>query len=303
MKPQPEERDWQGTISSLREAFGAPFRVTVLSNVTESCLKAVLQPISEGKSRLIIPIGEGAGEAVVAVGTLDTRHDQVQTGLLKLAGRLIRESHEAEELRLDLDECARQLSYDFEELHWLRGQLQHLKDCSAKSSAEDIREKVLLPLSTMIRAQGIVLVSADRAGTPPGQKVPRVGKEVLRAAPEKLAVDGAVCCQLVDHWRETARRQPLVENEVDRRREFSMVAGVHCCILAPVTRQETCLGWLLAVNRTKGPTDAEGADEFGSVEAGLMESAAAILTLHPGCPELFESGENASAEKEAVLAE
>lgn len=307
---KPQQSKWQKAISALNEAFDAHFRVTVLSNVTESRLEAVVQPVSDGKNRLIIPIGEEEGQAVVAIGTLEATPRQIQAGLLKLAVRLVHEAYQCEEQRLDLTACTHQLGQDFEELNWLRGQLLSFKDGLDTESVEEMARTLLRPMLTIIQAEGIVLVSADQANTPEGQEVPLVGREVLRVGSEKMAVKEESCRQLVIPLREVARARPLVQNDVNLRREFSTVTGIHSCILAPVTRRETFFGWMLAVNRVAGTAGADtttkdaawhvSEDEFGSVEAGLMESAAAILAIHHRGPELWR-GE--AAAPETVLAD
>ena len=76
-----------------------------------------------------------------------------------------------------------------------------------------------------------------------------------------------------------------------------MVPEIHSCILVPVVRREAFLGWLLAFNRAAAASESDAATnealghssqhEFGTVEASLLESAAAILAIHPQSEKLF----------------
>ena len=176
-------------------------------------------------------------------------------------------------------------------------------------SAENLVHTILLPLSKLVGAQEIVLVSADPQGASPGQDVPPVGKAIARVGPGEQVVDDQSCCKLVDRLRDVAGTRPLVQTGMKRRREFSMVPGVDCCILVPAMRQESMLGWLLAVNRlpaTSVPTadwQPDPApvcprqtgnvvsnlpdDEFGTFETNLLDFAAVVLAAHARCAELF----------------
>lgn len=291
------EHDWQRTISHLTDAFDAQFSVTVLSEASGCSLRPIIQNVGIGKYRLVVPVGEEGGRPAVAVGTLDAEPRSLLEKLLELSVRYIRESRHFEEQRLDLEAYAHQVHQDFEELHWLRSQLGHLKDCDADLSAEDLGKTILGSLCTIVGVEGMALVAADRRNASPGQKVPPAGKTVFRHGPGHDVVDDESCCQLVDRLREVAAAGPLVQNEMKRRREFSMVPEIHSCILVPVVRGETFLGWLLAFNRAPAAGESDTAadealrhssqHEFGTIEASLLESAAAILAIHPQSEKLF----------------
>ena len=100
--------------------------------------------------------------------------------------------------------------------------------------------------------------------------------------------------------REVAGAQPLVQNDMKGRREFSMVPAVHSCILAPARRQDFFFGWLLAVNRIPAFDEPETAtqqaiphvswDELGTAEASLMDAAAVVLATQARCAELLAQG-------------
>ena len=320
-----ENNDWRMITSVLTDVLDAQFGVTVLPNHLAGQVRPVIENLSAEKYRLVIPIGEEAGKPMVAVGTLEAKPSEILEKLLGLAVRHVRQSRQLDEQRLDLDAYVHQVSRDFEELSWLRGLIQHLKqpDEVADSgghgaagsggrcadSAENLVHTILLPLSKLVGAQEIVLVSADPQGASPGQDVPPVGKAIARVGPGEQVVDDQSCCKLVDRLRDVAGTRPLVQTGMKRRREFSMVPGVDCCILVPAMRQESMLGWLLAVNRlpaTSVPTadwQPDPApvcprqtgnvvsnlpdDEFGTFETNLLDFAAVVLAAHARCAELF----------------
>jgi len=298
-----DHNDWRIVTSVLTDVLDAQFGVTVLPSVSAGQVRPVIENVSGEQYRLVIPIGEEAGKPVVAVGTLHAKPGEILEKLLGVAVQYIRQGRRLEEQRLDLDAYAGQISRDFEELTWLRGLLQHLKDCDGAGSAEKLAETVLLPLCPLIGAEQIVLVSADPQATSPGQAVPPVGEAVVRVAPGGQVVDDQSCCKLVDRLREVAGGQSLVQTGMKRRREFSMVPDVDCCILVPVIRQESLLGWLLAASRTPRSADSSAAagtagsslaeNDFGSFEANLLDFAAVILAAHPRCAELFGQGATA----------
>jgi hypothetical protein len=299
-----DNNDWRIVTSVLTDVLDAQFGVTVLPSFSAGQVRPVIENVSAEQYRLVIPIGEEAGKPVVAVGTLSAKPGEILEKLLGVAVQYVRQGRRLAEQRLDLDAYAGQISRDFEELTWLRGLLQHLKDNDAAGSAEKLAEAILLPLCPLIGVEQIVLISADPQGTSPGQEVPPVGEAVVRVGPAAQIVNDRSCCKLVDRLREVAGAQSLVQTGMKRRREFSLLPDVDCCILVPVIRQESLLGWLLAVNRTPRAADANtttggtGAnppeDEFGTLEANLLDFAAVILAAHPRCAELF--GRRAAAE-------
>lgn len=297
MNPTPTEADWQRTARRLSEAFGAQFSVTVLTDFSGRAAGPIIQDLTVSKRRLVIPIGENGGDSAVAIATLDGHPKEVLERFLEVAVRYVRRSLRLDDQRLDLDACTQQISRDFEELNWLHRQLQYLRDCDTSDTAAVFAEGVLASLCKALSAEATVLVAADGPSGAEGQQIPLAGKPVMKVGPGRDVVDDGNFRQLVDRLREVAGRKPLVQNDMRRKREFSMAPWVHSCILVPVTRRRVFLGWLLAVNGVP-PTDESAAtsdgvdasvqeDAFGTSEARLMESAAAILALHPQRDELF----------------
>ncbi len=297
MNPTPGDSDWQGTAKRLTEAFGAPFNVTVIPDLPGRTLRPIIQPMTVAKHRLVIPLGEKAGSPAAAVGTLDAQPTEVAEKLLEVAVRYIRKTLESDEQLLDLEACTRQISQIFDERNWLQGLLRRLRDWDAAVPVSGFAEGVLESLGRTVRAEAVVLVAAEKEQTRDGQGTPLVGKTVVRTGTGSEALQDEECRQLVSRLREVAGTNPLVQNDVKRRREFSMASGVHSCVLVPVRKRETFFGWILAVNHISekqvpelGRSIVDGAvteDEFGTAEAQLVECAAVVLALHPHCEQLF----------------
>lgn len=297
MNRSPEASDWQETAKCLAEAFGAPFNVTVIPDLTGRTLRPVIQHTTVAKHRLVIPIGRKGGDPAVAVGTLDAQPTEVAEKLLEVAVRYIQKTLEFDEQLLDLEACTRQISEDFDELNWLHGQLRRLRDWDVTTPVADFAEGLLVSVSRTVGAEAVMLVAAAKEETAGRRQLPTVGRRVVRIRGAKQVVNDEDCRQLVARLREVAGADPLVQNEMKRRREFSMAPGVHSCLLVPVRKREAFFGWILAVNRVSdrdrpesiagGADDGITEDEFGTAEAQLAECAAVVLALHPHCEQLF----------------
>ena len=293
----PQNSDWNRAAERLSKAFGAAFNVTVIPDLSGRTLRPIIQHMSVAKHRLVIPIGEKAGSPAVAVGTLDAQPTEVAEKLLQVAVRLIQKTLESDEQVLDLKACARQITQDFDERNWLHAQLRCLRDWDTAVPVSDFAEGVLASLGRTIRAEAVILAAAEKEETLAGDGMPLVRKTVIRTVTRSEAVDDEACRQLVSRLREVAGTDPLVQNEMKRRREFSMAPGVHSCILVPVRKREAFFGWILAVNHISEKEDLESTtiaddgalteDEFGTAEAQLAECAAVVLALHPACEQLF----------------
>lgn len=294
--------------SVLTDVLDAQFGVTVLPNFPAGRVRPVIESVSPERFRLVIPVGQEEGKPVVAVGTLDAKPGEILEKLLGLAVRYILQGRRLDEQHLDLDAYARQISRDFEELTWLRSLPNYLKDRDQEGSTENLLEAILLPLCSLIGAEQIILLAAEPQATEPGQEVPKVGQVVVRVGPGKQVVDDPSCCKLVDRLREVAGTQSLVQTGMKRRREFSVVPQIDSCILVPVVRRQSLLGWLLAVNRVSGSVDSDptasndasqlAEEDYGTFEANLLDFAAVILAAHARCTELL--GQGAAAQEQAV---
>lgn len=204
-------------------------------------------------------------------------------------------AQELADLRLGTEAYAEQVSRDFEELTWLRCLSEQLEACDAASPLGQVADRILSELRAMIGAETVLLIGSD-PGTTAVELDPLGGSRIVYAAGRTLVDDGAVR-HLIETLTAEIGDYPLIRNWIPPGRLPTDCAGIHSCILVPVTRQEVQYGWLLAINRSRlaaGPCLGEagsfsgdvrraplqGEDEFGTEEAGLLQAASRALASH-----------------------
>ncbi|MBI3866025.1 MAG: HD-GYP domain-containing protein [Planctomycetia bacterium] len=206
---------------------------------------------------------------------------------------------ELSDLRSGTEAYAEQVSRDFEELTWLRHLLEQLDSCDASSPLDRIAQQVLPELRIMIRAEAVVLVGTDPSSAwiePGSQSECRV----LFADGRRLAGDDRFL-DLIAALTAQAGEFPLVRNHISSAWLPAGCAGIHSCIVVPVSRQGEHYGWMLALNRvhravqsahgSEGAQESYGDNEFGTEEAGLFQAAARTLASHARNTQLFREKE------------
>ena len=86
--------------------------------------------------------------------------------------------------------------------------------------------------------------------------------------------------QMIGLLQPTAAGRPLVVNNAPANRPDSLLPQVRQVILVALSEGDNLFGWLAALNHA-----ADG--EFGTIEANLLSSVAAILGIHSGNNELY----------------
>ncbi|REK17217.1 MAG: HD domain-containing protein [Planctomycetota bacterium] len=76
-------------------------------------------------------------------------------------------------------------------------------------------------------------------------------------------------------------KRPIIVNRPTTSQEDWRWPQVHELVVVPLSEGSRSFGWLVAVNHSSG-------GEFGTVEASLLSSVAAILGIHSGNAELYE---------------
>lgn len=110
---------------------------------------------------------------------------------------------------------------------------------------------------------------------------------VRRDAPVRFVSDGILPCEeaelqhLLDGESTQLGRRPLVRNHVDRPTEDAERPDLRNFVAAAILEGESTVGWIIACNSI-------GDDEFGSVEANLLNSIALILSTHLHNLQLFQ---------------
>ncbi|MBC8356466.1 MAG: HD-GYP domain-containing protein [Planctomycetes bacterium] len=248
-----------------------------------------------GATILAIPIPRASRKALVAVGTFEGGDSE---WLLKLANffqRDVRSQSELTSLRHENQAFLRQVTNDFEELTFLRSMAELLEISELSFDFTAMAETVLPTLKPLLEADGLVLVAAQTESTGQGPGV-SVGLPEVWAG--NRCVDPRTCQRLVERYRLPCEIQPVVKNNFSGTAEAEEFLGVESFIVVPIVNGTDFIGWLLALNRNNErnmnteelPWEVSYL-EFGTHEATLMSSSAAILATHARNVELFRERE------------
>ena len=192
------------------------------------------------------------------------------------------------ELSNQLESYASELSDSFEEVVWNRGLSQQLEQCEVTRRLPVVAESVIPALKELIQAEAVLLIETDQADR----------KTVLLQqwhGPHLVTEDE--CRSLIDTLRPVESGEPIVLN-AKRTKALSHLPQVKSLIQVDLAKDLHHYGWLFAFNRTlNDSTRSEnyrkllGSDEFGTVEASLVQTAATMLSTHTRNVQLFEEKE------------
>ncbi len=299
----PSWRRWEPEKTAAGEHLlsGDPSGVIdALEEAVESADVPIVRTRSDGRHLIAIPIQDENVPPMVAVAILSMTPQEL---LQRLAGSFQKAFHQCRELetnRRELDSCTEQLSMDLERLSYLHGLAEHLELCDISRSVDDIARVVLPPLRELIHAETLVFVSAFNGSERSSGETAEVGAAAVWVGPQ--LIDNAACCKLVDDFKDAVARQPVIKNRLSEETAPAGCPGVKCFLLTRVAKDESCAGWLLALNRvTAAGTDGQRYEypswglsdyEFGTVEAGLMGAAGSMLSTHGHNVELFHEKES-----------
>jgi hypothetical protein len=242
-----------------------------------------------------------AGTTLFVCGTAQISSAELISAVIRVSNEKSVAEREVSELRLGLYPHLEQISYDFEELSYLRrlGEQIDLRDVA--DPLRDLAERILGELCSLVKAEGLGFVAAVADAARPNQRNLEVGNSIAWTG--DLLLDEARRAQLIQILRDTSRHdQPAIQNQMQSLEIFSAFPEIRSSIQVPVVHRGTCFGWLIALNRIPWsvrctyPSDAAPAgfcdDEFGTGEASLMNSAASTLAAHYRNSELFREKES-----------
>ncbi|MEN1679265.1 MAG: HD-GYP domain-containing protein [Planctomycetota bacterium] len=204
------------------------------------------------------------------------------SGLMALATQWQRAScAEAQNAQLkdQLTDVSAHLLHTFEELNLLHRLSERL---SLSSSQKELCEVSLTWLAEVIPAQSlVVMLNAPNAGRvavgEPTNEVMLLGEPLL---------SDTEYGEFVDRLGPEAPFRPLVLNRDKTSSPTWCYPSVHDLISVPIRSNNKVFGWLLALNFKAGDNATD--TEFGSIEASLLSSVAAILGIHSGNIELYQ---------------
>jgi putative nucleotidyltransferase with HDIG domain len=182
------------------------------------------------------------------------------------------------EMQREIDELSAHLSATYEELSLLYGLTQKLR---ISASIEELGTKALEWLAEAIPAEGFLLQLVP----PQSQADEAASRSVHESAFLKFGqcpVDRFHFSQLLGRLDLNDHPRPVVINPASRGEEYAdwPFAGVRQAVVVPLTEGENLFGWLATFNHDEN-------HEFGSSEASLLSSVAAILGIHAGNIELY----------------
>jgi HD-GYP domain-containing protein (c-di-GMP phosphodiesterase class II) len=170
------------------------------------------------------------------------------------------------------NDCATQMGRHLEEFVLLHKLAEQLQQTDLTQSPWNFAELVLPIVAEVIRAEAIALLPNKAAHSPCGI----CASQPIVITGDRALVDEHECRALVEICHPDERRLPTVRNwsgyapECPPRIRNLVVAGLYT--------GDVPLGWLVAMNRRFEPQQRRGSScEFGSVEAQLLNSIAAML--------------------------
>lgn len=245
---------------------------------------------------LAIPIPRSSRKALIAVREFESGDGETLQKLACFFQRDLQNRAELMALRHENEAFLRQVTNDFEELTFLRSMAELLEISELSFDFTAMAETVLPTLKPLLEADALVLVNAAPAAGGHDKSSVHVGSPTVWAGIK--CIDGALCRDLVKRYRVSAETQPVVKNNFNDTEEAKDFPGVNSFIMVPIVNGADFIGWLLALNRNNERNLNTGELpwevsylEFGTHEATLMSSSAAILATHARNVELFRERE------------
>lgn len=180
------------------------------------------------------------------------------------------------ELEREAESLAVNLSSTYEEISLLHRLTQNLK---ISESDEDLARLALEWMQAVLPAQGLAVqfVPAADASKPLDHPT---GAPLEWLTCGNCPVDNAQMTRLIEHLGIGGNARPLVVNAAVTQSLDWPYPAVRQLIVAPLAEGRNVFGWLAAFNHVRG-------EEFGTVEASLLNSVSVILGIHSGNIELY----------------
>ncbi|MFO1093023.1 MAG: HD-GYP domain-containing protein [Planctomycetaceae bacterium] len=286
-------------LSLLSETFGVrfhlgtqtadsePWRVPTLEQIPECCAAlATLGPqrtralIPTGDSRLLVAVPLPSPSAALAVGIFDSCDERLADRLAAGAEQLLRQQRALDRKERDLTDCLEQLTFSLEEQSWLRSLSHQIESSAPRQDLRQMAAAILPRLCMLIGAEGLAYLPADLADRPgtAAADIRWTGSRTL---------DAAQCRRFLAAYGLRAVERAVVAQDDDAPELFRPL-GLQSIILVSIAHRNGVGGWLLAANRDDAIVPlprgdeyhtAESSDrEFGTVEAGLLEATATMLS-------------------------
>jgi putative nucleotidyltransferase with HDIG domain len=246
---------------------------------------------------LTVPIEGNEQRISVAAAIIPPAAPELIRSCVSAAFELCAAKNNVKQYGNRLTSYAEQLSDCYEELVWLRDLGQQITHCRVNRSTGDVGNLILAELRELIRAETVAFVQLKQSSTV-CELIPMTVNSLCGNAD---LVDGERN-QLLGRYLadnvQLCRGLPLVQNSRNQTTAIAGLPEVHSMIVVPVSVDDINYGWIVALNRClhlgMGHTnqiDVLGADEFGTVEATLVQTAATMLATHGQNSQLFHDKE------------
>lgn len=192
---------------------------------------------------------------------------------MQVCHRLRLESRAAQ-LESQVNELSSHLAATYEEITLIYRLTQNLK---LTSDDEELARMALGWLADVVPAEGLAMQLAPSSQEPIPNEKSR--GEPLLISNGNWPLDAAQFSRLVEHLGVDATQRPVVVNRASDQPGWPF-KGIRNLILVPLAEGERLFGWLAACNHMHNA-------DFGTVEANLIQSVAAILGIHSGNCDLY----------------
>lgn len=316
----------QGSLDTLERAFGAPFQLWIKQtdwcaltqrpesgpgpasdtryleslNECDASRKPIVTTSSNRGHRVVVPIEHPDRIPCAATSVVKGRDPELVARLAATASRLIEKTSELDTQSKRVNSYAKYVSGDYEQLSWLHDLTKYFEGSDPRQGIEVIAQTVLPALRELIEAQSIVLLEIE-PHAPASHNEDRTATRTFDSVGE-AQINDQVHRRLVACFGAKATPRPFVNNHVGEHHALADVMGLHSCILVPVAAKDYQFGWLLALNKMESADAlAQNAEfcpqglseqEFGTVEASLMNAAAIMLAAQARNAELFRERES-----------
>ncbi|MEC9093100.1 MAG: hypothetical protein VX438_10370, partial [Planctomycetota bacterium] len=253
------------------------------------CLEITFQETGQGEGILSIPLEDETGDTLIAFTKIQSGLAKTYTSLANLLLDKIKLEFSHQQLQSQNEAFLHQISADMEELTYLR-QLHtflELKTDPQNGTGELLKRVALQVQSTWIgflpvhsstsSHQVLELFESCVQNPESGHDFPNIPPSSLRPLVNQFSHQHGIVVK--NHINQE-------KNGVATSASAGIPSWVESLLLCPVEKSNHQFGWLIAVNRLPNrqlnhPLENRlQKSEFGSVEAGLLTSAAAMLATH-----------------------
>ncbi|MEM8945431.1 MAG: HD-GYP domain-containing protein [Planctomycetota bacterium] len=260
--------------------------LALMDTTADSGIATVIEH-SPGEYQLVIPLGD----FLVATTIVRSESPGQLLGLAELGSRFFRQQAEVTQLREENDFFLKQVSDDFEELTFLRSMAERLGLGDTTRTIEQLVADSIPELGKSTHAEELYFVSG---ATDEFEIVAKWHTECLDSENN----DETAVNHIVESFRQAARQQAVIKNAFGATELGSVFPGVRDFVLVTVGMADTPIGWFLAINRIAEEDEAAripewrlNQHEFGTSEASLLSTAAAMIASHSNNLELFHERE------------